>query len=61
MAPVLVLRPAGRPTAEIRSVPPESVALMASDPVSPWLLVWSTGAVSATGLLTFQVKVCVAE
>jgi len=41
MAPLLVLmcRPAGRPEAEYFTVPPESLALIESDTVSPSVLV----------------------
>ncbi len=59
IAPVLVLifRPAGRPTAEKARVPLlESLALSDRETVSPSVLVRSAGAVSVTGLLTFQVN-----
>jgi hypothetical protein len=43
------------------SVPPGSLALTDSDTESPSLLVWFAGVVSVMGLLTFQLKVVLAE
>src|SRR5436309_774387 len=59
MTPVLglIFKPEGRLIAEYTSVPPlESVALSDRETLSPSVLDWSPGLVSAMGLAMFQVK-----